>query len=120
MDYGLNPFRSTGHLCDPKHPPITEIEAAIYLARDLQIALGSQFVSIRYTERLDQAGSAYWPHARSCHSPCSEGLLGIVTNWANTCVSDCALEWTSATSLPSRHSLEPWDQFNCGSEEANQ
>ena len=28
-----------GHLCDPKHPPITVAEAAIYLARDLQSAL---------------------------------------------------------------------------------
>ncbi len=28
-----------GHLCDPKHPPITETEAEVYLARDLQSAL---------------------------------------------------------------------------------
>ncbi len=28
-----------GHLCDPKHPPITEAEAEVYLARDLQLAL---------------------------------------------------------------------------------
>jgi lysozyme len=28
-----------GHLCDPKHPPITETEAEAYLARDLQTAL---------------------------------------------------------------------------------
>ena len=28
-----------GHLCDPKHPPITEAEAEVYLARDLQTAL---------------------------------------------------------------------------------
>lgn len=28
-----------GHLCDPKHPPITEAEAEIYLVRDLQTAL---------------------------------------------------------------------------------
>ena len=28
-----------GHLCDPKHPPVTEVEAEIYLARDLQLAL---------------------------------------------------------------------------------
>lgn len=28
-----------GHLCDSKHPPITEAEAEIYLARDLQTAL---------------------------------------------------------------------------------
>ena len=28
-----------GHLCDPKHPPITEAEAEIYLAHDLQTAL---------------------------------------------------------------------------------
>jgi len=28
-----------GHLCDPKHPPITEAEAEVYLAHDLQTAL---------------------------------------------------------------------------------
>lgn len=28
-----------GHLCDPKHPPITEADAEVYLARDLQTAL---------------------------------------------------------------------------------
>jgi len=28
-----------GHLCDPKHPPITEAEAEAYLARDLRTAL---------------------------------------------------------------------------------
>lgn len=28
-----------GHLCDPKHPPITEAEADVYLARDLKTAL---------------------------------------------------------------------------------
>ncbi len=30
-----------GHLCDPKHPPITEAEAEVYLARDLQTALAA-------------------------------------------------------------------------------
>ena len=34
-----------GHLCDPKHPPITEAEAQIYLARDLQTALAA---TLRY------------------------------------------------------------------------
>ncbi len=28
-----------GHLCDSKHPPITEAEAEVYLARDLRTAL---------------------------------------------------------------------------------
>ena len=28
-----------GHLCDPAHPPITEAEAEVYLARDLITAL---------------------------------------------------------------------------------
>ena len=28
-----------GHLCEPKHPPISEAEAESYLARDLQTAL---------------------------------------------------------------------------------
>lgn len=28
-----------GHLCDPTHPPITEAEAEVYLARDLRTAL---------------------------------------------------------------------------------
>jgi lysozyme len=34
-----------GHLCDPKHPPITETEAEVYLARDLQTALAA---TLRY------------------------------------------------------------------------
>ena len=34
-----------GHLCDPKHSPITEAEAEIYLARDLQAALAA---TLRY------------------------------------------------------------------------
>lgn len=34
-----------GHLCDPKHPPITEAEAEIYLARDLQTAV---IAALRY------------------------------------------------------------------------
>lgn len=34
-----------GHLCDPAHPPITEIEAEDYLAADMQIALAA---TLRY------------------------------------------------------------------------
>lgn len=34
-----------GHLCDPKHPPITEDEAEVYLAHDLQTALAA---TLRY------------------------------------------------------------------------
>lgn len=34
-----------GHLCDPKHPPITEVEAASYLAQDLKVALAA---TLRY------------------------------------------------------------------------
>jgi len=34
-----------GHLCVPKHPPITEAEAEVYLARDLQAALAG---TLRY------------------------------------------------------------------------
>jgi lysozyme len=34
-----------GHLCDPNHPPITEAEAEVYLARDLQTALAA---TLRY------------------------------------------------------------------------
>jgi lysozyme len=34
-----------GHLCDPKHPPITEAEAENYLARDLITALNA---TLRY------------------------------------------------------------------------
>lgn len=30
-----------GHLCDSKHPPITEAEAEVYLARDLWTALAA-------------------------------------------------------------------------------
>lgn len=34
-----------GHLCDPKHPPITEAEAEVYLAHDLKTALAA---TLRY------------------------------------------------------------------------
>ncbi|AOS78338.1 glycoside hydrolase [Hydrogenophaga sp. PBC] len=34
-----------GHLCDPKHPPITEEEAEAYLAQDLKVALAA---TLRY------------------------------------------------------------------------
>jgi len=34
-----------GHLCDPKHPPITEAEAEVFLAGDLQTALAA---TLRY------------------------------------------------------------------------
>ncbi|QLQ00176.1 MAG: lysozyme [Burkholderiaceae bacterium] len=34
-----------GHLCDATHPPITEVEADVYLARDLQMALAA---ALRY------------------------------------------------------------------------
>ena len=34
-----------GHLCDPKHPPITVDEAKVYLALDLQTALAA---TLRY------------------------------------------------------------------------
>ncbi len=34
-----------GHLCDSKHPPITETEAEAYLARDLETALAA---TLRY------------------------------------------------------------------------
>ena len=34
-----------GHLCEPTHPPITESEAEVYLARDLQTALAA---TLRY------------------------------------------------------------------------
>lgn len=34
-----------GHLCDSKHPPITDAEAEVYLARDLQSALAA---TLRY------------------------------------------------------------------------
>lgn len=34
-----------GHLCDPKHPPITEVEAEAYLAQDLRVALAA---TLRY------------------------------------------------------------------------
>jgi lysozyme len=30
-----------GHLCDPKHPPITEAEAEVYLSRDLSTAFNA-------------------------------------------------------------------------------
>ena len=39
-----------GHLCAPTHPPITESEAEIYLASDLQRALAA---TLRYCPVLD-------------------------------------------------------------------
>jgi lysozyme len=41
-----------GHLCDPKHPPITEHEAEVYLARDLMTALNAtlRFCPVLATE----------------------------------------------------------------------
>ena len=41
-----------GHLCDPKHPPITEAEAERYLAEDLKIALAAtlRFCPVLATE----------------------------------------------------------------------
>ena len=38
-----------GHLCDPKHPPITEAQAEVYLARDIQLALAA---TLRYCPML--------------------------------------------------------------------
>ena len=41
-----------GHLCDSKHPPITEAEAEVYLACDLQTALAAtlRFCPVLATE----------------------------------------------------------------------
>lgn len=44
-----------GHLCDPKHPPITETEAEVYLTRDLQTALAA---TLRYCPVL--AAESEW------------------------------------------------------------
>jgi lysozyme len=38
-----------GHLCDPKHPPVTEAEAEVYLTRDLHTALTA---TLRYCPSL--------------------------------------------------------------------
>jgi lysozyme len=38
-----------GHICDAQHPPITEAEAEVYLARDLQTAL---VATLRYCPAL--------------------------------------------------------------------
>lgn len=38
-----------GHLCDPKHPPITKGEAEAYLAQDLKVALAA---TLRYCPLL--------------------------------------------------------------------
>ncbi len=42
-----------GHLCDPKHPPITEAEAESYLAADLATALNAtlRYCPVLATER---------------------------------------------------------------------
>ncbi|WP_051369910.1 MULTISPECIES: lysozyme [Cupriavidus] len=41
----MYPTIGYGHLCDPRHPPITEAEAERYLAHDLQTALAA---TLRY------------------------------------------------------------------------
>ena len=45
-----------GHLCDPKHPPITEAEAEVYLAQDLMTALAAtlRYCPVLVTESTDQ------------------------------------------------------------------
>ena len=45
-----------GHLCDPKHPPITEDEAEAYLALDLQTALAAtlRYCPVLATEPADR------------------------------------------------------------------
>jgi lysozyme len=42
-----------GHLCDPKHPPITQAEAESYLAADLMTALNAtlRYCPVLATER---------------------------------------------------------------------
>ena len=46
-----------GHLCDPKHPPITEAEAEVYLTHDLMNALNATLRYFRneYTSRLRES-----------------------------------------------------------------
>lgn len=45
-----------GHLCEPNHSPITEAEAEIYLARDLQTALAAtlRFCPVLATEPMER------------------------------------------------------------------
>lgn len=48
-----------GHLCDPQHPPITEVEAEDYLARDLQSALAAtlRYCPVLITESAGRLGA---------------------------------------------------------------
>lgn len=48
-----------GHLCDPKHLPITEAEAEVYLARDLQTALAAtlRYCPVLATEQEGRLGA---------------------------------------------------------------
>jgi lysozyme len=45
-----------GHLCDPKHPPITRADAEVYLEEDLQTALAAtlRHCPILATERVSR------------------------------------------------------------------
>lgn len=50
-----------GHLCELSHPPITEAEAEVYLAQDLQMALAATLrycptLAMEPEERLAQSG----------------------------------------------------------------
>jgi GH24 family phage-related lysozyme (muramidase) len=44
-----------GHLCDPKHPPITEAEAEGYLATDLMTELNATLLAMHRT-RVETPG----------------------------------------------------------------
>ena len=48
-----------GHLCDPKHPPITEAEAEGYLTEDLKTALGAtlRYCPVLGTEPEERLGA---------------------------------------------------------------
>ncbi len=45
-----------GHLCDPKHPPITDAEGEAYLAKDLMIAFSAtlRFCPVLATEHEER------------------------------------------------------------------
>ena len=85
-----------GHLCDPKHPPITEAEAEVYLARDLRTALAS---TLHYCPVL--ASEPEWRLAAIVDFTFNLGAGRLQTSTLRRRVNERA--WTAAS-----HELRRW------------
>jgi lysozyme len=80
-----------GHLCDPKHPPITEAEAEVYLARDLQSALAA---TLRYCPVLATEPEGGSPPSWTSRSTLALGgcrLGSTLRRWVGASISGTGL-----------------------------